>query len=185
VRQEQTITISANILYRRNRTSMAFLVGFLYVFSIIRVSAQQPAQQQQVHPQKDTGFPDGPGKDTLLKTCSKCHSPNLVMANGQDRDGWENTITKMVSLGAVGTDEDFTAILDYLVKNFPQQSKINVNKATAAELEAGLSLSTKEAEAVVTYRDKNGDFKSVGELKKVPQVDAKKIDAKINRLIFQ
>ena len=90
----------------------------------------------------------------------------------------------MVSLGAVGTDEDFTAILDYLVKNFPQQTKINVNKATATALETGLSLSTKEAEAIVAYRDKNGDFKSLDDLKKVPQVDAKKLDAKKDSLIF-
>jgi competence protein ComEA len=183
--QQQRIIISASNLYRRNTVGVAFLLGLLYVFSIIRVSAQQPVEQQQVHAQEDTGFPDGPGKDILFKTCSRCHSPNLVMANRQDRNGWENTITKMVSLGAVGTDEDFTAVLDYLVRNFPQQSKINVNKATVAELEAGLSFSTKEAEAVVAYRNKNGDFKFLGDLKKVPQLDTKKVDAKVNRLIFQ
>jgi competence protein ComEA len=92
----------------------------------------------------------------------------------------------MVGLGAVGTDEDFTEILDYLVKNFPQQSnvKINVNKATAKELETGLVLSTKESEGIVTYREKNGDFKSLDDLKKVPGLDAQKIDLKKNRLTF-
>jgi competence protein ComEA len=158
---------------------------FVCMFGIGNISAQQPAQQPQANTQHDTGFPDGPGKDALLKTCSKCHSPNVVMANRQDREGWENTITKMVSLGAVGTDEDFTAILDYLVKNFPQQSKINVNKATVTELQTGLSLSQKEAEAVVAYRDKNGDFKSFDDLKKVPLLDAKKIDEKRDRVTFQ
>ena len=143
------------------------------------------AQQPPANPQHDTGFPDGPGKDALLKTCSRCHSPNIVMANGQSREGWEDTITKMVSLGAVGTDEDFTAILDYLVKNFPVQSKVNVNKATAAELQSGLSLSAKEADAVIAYRNKNGDFKSFDDLKKVPLLDAKKIDEKRSWVTFQ
>jgi competence protein ComEA len=184
VKREREIIISATNFYRRNMVGKALLLGLACVFSDGSISAQQPPPQQQVHPQQSTEFPDGPGKDALLKTCSRCHSPNLVIANGQDREGWENTITKMVSLGAVGTDEDFTAILDYLAKNFPQQTKINVNKATAAALETGLSLSTKEAEALVAYRDKNGDFKSLEDLKKVPQVDAKKLDAKKYSLIF-
>ena len=184
MKREREIIISSTSFYRRTMISKALLLGLMCGCSGVSVPAQQPPPQQQVHPQQPTEFPDGPGKDALLKTCSRCHSPNLVIANGQDRDGWENTITKMVSLGAVGTDEDFTAILDYLVKNFPQQTKINVNKATAAALQAGLSLSTKEAEAIVSYRDKNGDFKSLDDLKKVPQVDAKKLDAKKDSLIF-
>lgn len=184
MRQERVIIISAKNVSLGNLTRMAFLLVFVRVFSITMVLAQEPPAQQRAHPQQDTTLPDGLGKDALLKTCGRCHSPNLVIANGQDRDGWENTITKMVSLGAVGTDEDFTAILDYLVKNFPQQTKINVNKASAAELETGLSLSTREAQAIVTYRSKNGDFKSLDDLKKVPELDAKKLDPKKDRLIF-
>lgn len=179
-RQEETI-ISRTYFYRLNITSIAFLIAFVWMSLAAGVSAQQPAPQQQAH----TDFPDGPGKDVLLKTCNKCHSPNIVMANGQDREGWENTITKMVSLGATGSDEDFTAILDYLAKNFPAATvKINVNKATAAELETGLALSPTEGEAIVSYRGKNGDFKSLDDLKKVPQVDPKKLDAKKDILTF-
>jgi competence protein ComEA len=59
-----------------------------------------------------------------------------------------------------------------------------VNQATAAQLESGLGLSTTEAEAVIEYRKKNGDFKSIDDLKKVPDVDAKKLDAKKDRLAF-
>jgi mono/diheme cytochrome c family protein len=128
MKREREIIISATSFYRRDMASRALLLALVCIFSKVSVSAQQPPPQQQVHPQQSTEFPDGPGKDAFLKTCSRCHSPTLVIANGQDREGWENTITKMVSLGAVGTDEDFTAILDYLVKNFPQQPKINVNK---------------------------------------------------------
>jgi competence protein ComEA len=59
-----------------------------------------------------------------------------------------------------------------------------VNKATAAQLESGLGLTTAEAEAVIDYRKKNADFKSIDDLKKVPDVDAKKLDAKKDRLAF-
>jgi len=148
--------------------------------------AQQPAQQAPAaHPQYSE-LPAAPGKDTLIRVCGKCHSPDNVIANGQDRAGWENTITKMAGFGAVGTDDEFSEILDYLVKNFPAGSSgpINVNKATVAQLESGLRLTSTEADAVIAYRKSNGDFKSIDDLKKVPDVDAKKIDAKKARLAF-
>jgi competence protein ComEA len=59
-----------------------------------------------------------------------------------------------------------------------------VNKATASQLASGLGLTTAEAEAVIEYRKKNGDFKTIDDLKKVPEVDAKKLDAKKDRLAF-
>jgi len=90
----------------------------------------------------------------------------------------------MAGFGAQGTDEDYTEILDYLVKNFPANAPINVNKATAAQLESGLGFTTTEAEAVVKYREKNGDFKTADDLKKVPYLDAKKVDDKKARLSF-
>jgi competence protein ComEA len=162
----------------RNLAKIAVLGATLCGASVVPVYAQQPAQQQQQYSE----LPAGEGKDTLIRVCSKCHSPDNVIANGQDREGWENTITKMAGFGAVGSDDDFTAILDYLVKNFP--GTINVNKATAAQLESGLGLSTAEAEEVIQYREKNGDFKSIDDVKKVPDLDAKKLDAKKARLSF-
>ena len=94
----------------------------------LRATGGTTAEQ---HPE----LPAGPGKDTLIRVCSSCHSPDNVIANGQDRDGWEATITKMAGFGAQGTDDDYTAILEYLVKNFPANPPVNVNKATAAQLQ--------------------------------------------------
>ncbi len=91
----------------------------------------------------------------------------------------------MADLGADATDDEFTAILDYLVKNFPPPAnKVNVNKATAAQLESGLALAAKDADAIVQYREKNGDFKSIDDLKKVPGLDTAKLEAKKNQLAF-
>ena len=127
----------------------------------------------------------GAGRDTFLRVCSQCHSPDNVIANRQNRQGWEATITKMAGLGASASDDEFTAILDYLVENFPPSSaKVNVNQAAAAEFESGLGLSQKDADAVVQYREKNGDFKSIDDLKKVPGLDPKKLDEKKDRIIF-
>jgi competence protein ComEA len=167
-----------------NALIKAVVGGMFLCCASMPCDAQQtaPAQPAQ-HPQYPE-LPAGPGKDTLIRVCSKCHSPDNVIANGQDRAGWENTITKMAGFGAEASDEEFTEILDYLAKNFPAATTIHVNQATAAQLENGLGLSTTEAEAIIDYRKKNGDFKSLDDLKKVPNVDAKKLDAKKDSLAF-
>jgi competence protein ComEA len=59
-----------------------------------------------------------------------------------------------------------------------------VNKATSAQLQSGLGLNAAEADAVIAYRKKNGDFKTIDDLKKVPDLDAKKVDAKKEHLAF-
>ena len=59
------------------------------------------------------------------------------------------------------------------------------NKATAIELESGLSLKRSQAKAVIDYRTKNGPFKSIDDLKKVPGIEADQIEAKKDRLSFE
>lgn len=174
----------------------AFVIGIgLVVVSSVSLGAtrfQQEARTQTASASSQakgdsqySQLPEGQGKATLIRVCSKCHTPNIVIANGQNREGWEDTITKMAGLGAVASDEDFTDILEYLVKNFPPAGKVNINKATASELESQLGFAQKQAENIVTYRQKNGDFKSLDELKKVPEMDAREIDARRNRIVFQ
>ncbi len=114
------------------RVSPILFWGFiLCVVTAVPASAQQqtpqPQQQAKEHQQHNSDLPAGPGKDTFVRVCSKCHSPNNVMANGQNQQGWENTITKMVGFGATGTDAEFSEILDYLVKNFPPPTGATAN----------------------------------------------------------
>jgi competence protein ComEA len=133
-----------------------------------------------------TPLPDGRGKDQLVKVCGVCHEPQRAASIRLTREGWEQTIGDMVARGAKGTDEDFAAILDYLSTNFLGEAArpLNVNSATSVELESVLLLLRKEAAAVIAYREKNGLFKSVDDLKKVPGIDVKKIDAQKDRLFF-
>ncbi len=145
------------------------------------VTAAQNAASQD-HPE----FPAGDGREAVLRLCVKCHSPNIILASGQDRKGWENTIVKMVHLGATGTDEDFTDIADYLTANFPASAvkKIFVNSATDKQIAEVLEISIDEAKALIAYREKINGFKSLEEMKQVPGIDGKKIDAKRDRLVF-
>ena len=132
------------------------------------------------------GLPDGPGKEQLVKICGQCHEPQRAASIRLTRDGWEATIGDMIARGAKGSDEDFQAILDYLAKNYLGEAArpLNVNTATSVELESVLLLLRKEAAAVIAYREKNGLFKSAEDLKKVPGIDAKKIEAQKDRLYF-
>jgi competence ComEA-like helix-hairpin-helix protein len=58
------------------------------------------------------------------------------------------------------------------------------NLATAADITQKLSLSKSEADAIVAYRDKNGKFKEIANLKQVPGVDPAKIEAAKGRIEF-
>lgn len=150
------------------------------------VSAAQTQGQSTGSADQHPEFPPGVGRDTVLHLCVKCHSPNVILAYGQNRTGWENTITKMVQKGAEGEDEDFAEIADYLTEHFPPSTvqKVFVNMANEKQIADVLEISLDDAKAIVAYRDKAKGFNSIEEMKMVPNVDAKKIDAKKDRLVF-
>jgi competence protein ComEA len=131
-------------------------------------------------------LPEGVGKAETERICKGCHELERAVSKRQDRDGWRATMNKMVTLGAKGSDKDLETVFEYLVKNFPAEEavKINVNKATSIELESGLTLRRSQAAAIIQYRTKNGDFKSIEDLKKVPGLDPDHIEAKKDRITF-
>jgi competence protein ComEA len=132
-------------------------------------------------------LPDGPGKAETAKLCVQCHELERAISLRQDRAGWQATLDKMATLGMKGSDKEMQAVVEYLATHFPADDvpRINVNKARAIELESGLSLPRSQAALVIQYREKNGPFHSIEELKKVPGVDVAKIEAKKDRLTFQ
>jgi len=131
-------------------------------------------------------LPPGPGKAETEKLCGTCHEIERSIAPRQDRAGWRETIDKMVNMGATGTPKEFELALDYLAKNYPaaEVEKLNINKARQIELESAFGIPRSQAAAIIAYREKNGPFKSVEDLKKVPGVDAAKIEARKDRLAF-
>ncbi len=130
---------------------------------------------------------DGPGKAETEKVCSQCHELAQSVSLHQNRAGWQNTVDTMVSLGAKGSDKELQLVVEYLASHYPADAvaKINVNTARAVDLESGLTLRRSEAAAIVEYRDKHGAFHSIEDVKKVPGVDAAKIEAKKDRLTFE
>ena len=157
----------------------AALVGLALAFFVSTTVLNSSANQAKP-------LPDGPGKAETQKLCASCHDIEKSVSERHDRAGWQQTIEKMLSFGAKATDEEFNATLNYLSTHFAADEvpKIKINKATALELESGLSLKRSQAKAIIEYRTANGNFKSIEDLKKVPGIEAEKIDAKKDRLSF-
>jgi competence ComEA-like helix-hairpin-helix protein len=112
-----------------------------------------------------------------------CHSPDAVIGKQGSRQWWQSKVTEMLQESTDIPSSDVDAIVAYLAKNFPVV-KINVNQASAKDLETGLDLTAKESEAIVHYREAKGNFKALGDLKKVPGLDSVKIESKKDLLEF-
>jgi competence protein ComEA len=81
------------------------------LLSTVAASAQTP--------EPGAKLPPGDGRDLVMKTCSKCHTPDIVAEQTLDADGWKELVNQMAGNGAQGSDDDFAKISDYLAKSFP------------------------------------------------------------------
>jgi competence protein ComEA len=128
-----------------------------------------------------TELPDAPAKETVKRICANCHEMETVIASRRTKIGWERITEDMVSRGAMGSDDEMAAVIDYLTANF---GKLNVNTASAAEIAKTLGFTEKEAAAIVAWREQNGKFKTFEDLQKVPGVSAEKLKEKRASIAF-
>jgi competence protein ComEA len=132
-------------------------------------------------------LPDGKGKELILHACVGCHKAEEIAVYRFTRDEYHTIVYRMGDRGAQATKAELDVIADYLFDNFPKiedATKINVNKATAKEIAAGLGLTDEEAAAVVKYRERHGDFHAWGDLLIIYGVDGKKIAAAKDKISF-
>jgi alcohol dehydrogenase (cytochrome c) len=143
-------------------------------------------QEKQIIAKKESRqLPDGPGKQNFVRICGSCHSPEVVMGKGFTADGWTQVVGTMIERGAQGTDDQFASIVQYLKTNFPPTAPaVNINTASADIMVQRLGITAEEAQAIVDYRERHGNFGSVDELKNVPKLDFSKIEANKNLLVF-
>ena len=80
---------------------------------------------------------------------------------------------KMKTLAAAAALIGLAALLSAQDKQLPP-----------AAVPKGKGISAKEAAAIVQYRTEKGSFKEIADLKKVPDLDFQKIEAKKDRLAF-
>jgi competence protein ComEA len=130
-------------------------------------------------------LPDGPGKEETTRVCGTCHPADRAASVRLTRVGWQETIGKMVGLGAKGSDQDLEAVLNYLSTNFKGEGRkpLNLNTATSIDLESIGGFLRKESAAWIAARKAQGPCKSIDDLKKVTGVDFKKVEERRDRLV--
>ena len=126
-------------------------------------------------------LPTGVGKQTVERVCSVCHDLDVATGTRRVRAEWRAMVNAMVNRGAIATDEEIAAIIEYLSTSV---GMVNVNKAAAGEIEAVLAIASKEADEIVRHRAANGEFKDLDSLKKVPGVDMKVLEERKDRITF-
>jgi competence protein ComEA len=138
-------------------------------------------------PASGADLPDGKGKELILRACVGCHKAGEIAVYRFTRDEYHAIVYRMKDRGAQATNAELDIIADYLFANFPKvedATKINVNTATAQQIASGLGLTEEEAEAVVKYRERHGDFHAWGDLLIIYGVDGKKIAAAKDKISF-
>jgi competence protein ComEA len=126
-------------------------------------------------------LPEAPGKAVALKVCSSCHGVEILLDPPRTVPSWVDTMYLMKDFGATASDADWKTTTDYLIANL---AHLEVNKATGEEVAMVFGLDEKAAAALIAYRDTQGGFKTIDDLKKAPGVDGTKVDALKSRLIF-
>jgi competence protein ComEA len=159
-------------LYFRRTENIAMKSYLLLLGSLLVMAFRASAQS----------LPEGEGKDLVAVICSSCHSTERIVAKRMTRAQWQDKVLEMLQEETDVTQAERDRIVNYLSKSFPPG--VNVNTAAAKDIETGLELSTENAVAIVRYREQNGTFKTIDDVKKVPGVDAAKIEAKKDRLEF-
>jgi len=141
---------------------------------------------EEAKPAAPSVMPEGEVKQVILKMCVGCHQPDHFTKYHHTRDEWQAILARM-GQRANASSQDADIIFNYLSANYPKiedATKVNVNKASARDIEARLGFTTKEAETIVQYRNDHGDFRDWGEMLVIYGVDGKKVDAAHERMSF-
>ncbi len=138
-------------------------------------------------PANAADLPDGKGKELILRACVGCHKAEEIAVYRFTKDEYQTIVYRMGDRGAQASRAELDIIAAYLFENFPKvedATKVNVNKATAQEIAKGLNLTDEEAQAVVKYRERHGDYHAWGDLLIIYGVDGKKIAAAKDKISF-
>ncbi len=176
----------------RTSITIGFFAGVAAMVSLAAAPHQSApaAQGRAFTPQELAAYraalPEAPARELTIRVCAQCHEPQRAASLRLTRQGWEDVVQKMKGLGAsaLATDAELAQITDYLAENFKGEAPkpINLNTASAIDLEAVGGLLRKEAAIWITYRSKT-PCKSLDDLKKVDGLPFEKIDQRRDRLV--
>jgi len=106
--------------------------------------------------------------------CTACHGLEVAEGSSRPKQDWAQVVEEMVRKGAEGTKADLEMVVNYLSVTYGPD--ININKASAKDLEGMLDITPDQSGALVKYRTDKGNFKALADLKQVPGIPAEKFD---------
>jgi competence protein ComEA len=165
----------------RARIVLAAVAGVCAFFGGLRPGGRSYLEAQTAEQNKDA-LPEGPGRDVFQAVCSECHEPTRAAEKQWTRAQWKDKVLEMLQEAPDVSEMEREQIVEYLSRNFAK--KVNVNKAAAGEIAATLEIPAKDAAAMVAYREAQGGFKSLDDLKKVPGLDARVVESNKRRVEF-
>jgi competence protein ComEA len=155
--------------------------GAVTASSLSSAGAKDVAKNRAAAETVQDRFPESAGKPELVKVCGSCHGAEIVLANLKTPSEWADTLQNMVQQGADATPEEWRLIEQYLDAKL---AMILINKSGADDLQLTMEVTPDVAAAIVKYRQDQGAFKSVEDVKKVPGMDAARMEAQKNRFVF-
>ena len=156
----------------RTRRQYAFLVDIGLLMGAAAICAAQAS--------KGPARSEAADQSDFESVCGACHTSSMV-SDIRTEPEWKDTVEHMVSLGASGTDQQMEAVMRVLMRTL---TKVNVNTGPAAQLGLVLEISEATAKAMVKYRAEHGNFKTLDDLKRVPGMNAAKLDGRKDRIAF-
>jgi virginiamycin B lyase len=94
------------------RANSLLLFPFLMLLDASAAEAQYTAKE----------WPEGPSKQRFVATCDGCHDINRVRV-GYTPEGWLTVVRMMQNAHAGVPAEEWGAMTDYLIKNFPERAR--------------------------------------------------------------
>jgi outer membrane protein assembly factor BamB len=149
------------------RIAWAFSSLLFAAAAVVAISGQQAAPE--------------PSKANFERLCGTCHEPERGMSSRRTREMWLQTVNQMVARGAQGTDDELMAVVEYLTR---EHGRVNVNLASAADIALVLGLTPAEAAAIVEHRRQRGTFDDAAAVERVAGIDARKIAARRDAMVF-
>ncbi len=88
------------------------------------------------------------GQAVLQKVCGTCHALDRVTVTRRSRAQWEEVTNKMVGMGAKGTDEEITLVINYLTTNFGRDTSVTPANRPAGKPVGGMGAGSKDKHIV-------------------------------------
>ena len=85
---------------------------------LFATASASPAAELGANP-----LPPLPGSDLTTRTCTQCHSSDVISAQSGTPDDWRRTVDLMIRFGASVNDNDKQEIINYLSQAFPPKPK--------------------------------------------------------------